>query len=123
MDDEEMVREPAGYMLESLGYTVVFKDNGKDAINFFTAETKANRKIVGMIFDMTIPGGMGGLEAVANIRKINKEIPVFVSSGYAHDTVMNNPTEFGFTASICKPFSKAELAKMLNKYLTPPNAV
>jgi CheY-like chemotaxis protein len=35
--------------------------------------------IATMIFDLTVPGGMGGIEAVAEIRKLNKEIPVFVA--------------------------------------------
>jgi CheY-like chemotaxis protein len=69
-----------------------------------------------MILDMTIPGGMGGKEATAEIRKLNAEIPVFVASGYADDPVMKNPAEFGFTASLCKPFRMAELAKLLNEY-------
>ncbi len=68
-----------------------------------------------MIFDLTIPGGMGGMEAVAEIRKLNKEIPVFVASGYADNSVMKNPVEYGFTASISKPFTIAELSEMLNK--------
>jgi CheY-like chemotaxis protein len=45
------------------------------------------------------------------------KIPVFVISGYADDPVMRNPLEYGFTASICKPFRKIELAEMLDKYL------
>jgi hypothetical protein len=55
--------------------------------------------------------------AVVEIRKLNKEIPVFVASGYANDPVMRNPVEYGFMASICKPFRKVELSEMLNNYL------
>jgi len=50
-------------LIESFGYTVVLKENGKDAIDFFVTENKANRKLGGMIFDLTIPGGMGGKNA------------------------------------------------------------
>ena len=117
MDDEEVMRDTIGGMLESLGYSVESKENGKDAIDFFLSETKANRKIVGMIIDLTIPGGMGGKAAIEEIRKLNTEIPVFVVSGYADDPVMKKPSEHGFTASLCKPFRKAELSEMLSRYL------
>ena len=118
MDDEEVMRDTIGDMLGTLGYKVVSKENGKDAIDFYASETKANRKITGMIFDLTVPGGMSGKEAVAEIRKLNTEIPVFVASGYADDPVIKKPTEYGFTGSICKPFNKAELVELLSGYLT-----
>lgn len=117
MDDEEVMRDTIGDMLETLGYSVVSKENGKDAIDFFATETKANRKITGIIFDLTVPGGMGGKAAIEEIRKLNKDIPAFVASGYADDPVMKKPVEHGFSASICKPFRKSELSEMLNKYM------
>jgi CheY-like chemotaxis protein len=78
-----------------------------------------------MLFDLTIPGGMGGKEAIGEIRKMDAcaKIPVFVTSGYAEDPIMANPTEYGFTASICKPFRKSDLSEMLNKYLKPKKVV
>ncbi len=44
-------------------------------------------------------------------------IPIFVASGYADDPVMAAPTDFGFTASICKPFLRAQLGHLLSKHL------
>jgi two-component system, cell cycle sensor histidine kinase and response regulator CckA len=119
MDDEEVIRETIGDMLVSLGYTVVSKDNGQDAIDFFAAEVKADRKMAAMIFDLTIPGGVGGREAIMEIRKLDADIPVFVASGYAEDPVIANPAKYGFTASICKPFNKRELIELLNKNMNP----
>jgi two-component system cell cycle sensor histidine kinase/response regulator CckA len=115
MDDEKIIRDSIGYMLRSFGYTVVCAKNGKEACDAIIEETKANRTIAGMIFDLTVPGGMGGKEAVAKIRKSGTEVPVFVVSGYDDDPVMANPSAYGFTASICKPFRMDELAKMLEK--------
>jgi len=54
---------------------------------------------------------------VAEIRKVDEKVPVFVASGYADDPVMTDPVKFGFTASICKPFTIADLAKMLSQNL------
>ena len=116
MDDEEVMRDTVGAMLTSLGYTVVCKTNGGDAIDFFASETRAGRTIAGAILDLTIPGGMGGREAIVGIRKICPNTPVFVASGYADDPAMSSPAQYGFTTSICKPFTKAGLSGLLNRY-------
>ncbi|MBI9101756.1 MAG: response regulator [Spirochaetales bacterium] len=119
MDDEEIIRDTIGAILKRIQFKVVFKNNGQDMLEFLTDEIKANRKIAGMIFDLTIPGAMGGKEAIKEVRKLKLDIPVFVSSGYAEDPVMANPTEYGFTASIAKPFRVSELIDMLSKYMEP----
>ena len=120
MDDEEVVRETVGKMLESMGYDVVCKNDGREAVDFYFAQTRAARGFAAMIFDLTIPGGIGGLEAIKAIRKSGDEIPVFVASGYAENSVMKNPVEYGFTASISKPFTTTELSEMLGRFLKPP---
>ncbi len=117
MDDEEVIREIMRKMLGSFGYTVVLKENGKDAIDFIETEIKADRELAGMIFDLTIPGGMGGKEAIGEIRQICSDTPAFVASGYSNDPIMANPEQYGFTASLCKPFLIAELSEMLEKHL------
>jgi len=117
MDDEEVMRDILKGMLTNLGYTVLCANDGKEAVSLFLQETKAGRHIRGILFDLTVPGGMGGKEAIEEIRKISNEVPAFVSSGYADDPVMNCPKDFGFTASICKPYNKKELSKMLEKYM------
>ncbi len=123
MDDEEVMRETICRMLASFGYTVVCTENGAAAVEFITREMKAGRTVAGMIFDLTVAGGMGGKDAVSEIRKMRggAEIPVFVASGYADDPVMKNPAAFGFTASICKPFRKNDLSEMLNGHLPARN--
>jgi FixJ family two-component response regulator len=70
-----------------------------------------------MIFDLTVPGAMGGKEAIQRIRKMGVNIPAFVSSGYADDPIIRNPAGYGFTASICKPFMRSELIEMLEKHM------
>jgi PAS domain S-box-containing protein len=117
MDDEKVMRETMSDMLNKLGYSVVCKENGQDAIDFFLTETKAKREIAGLILDLTIPQGKGGKAVAAKIREFDKDIPLFVTSGYADDPIMKNPQKYVFTDSISKPFRKEELSKMLSKYL------
>ncbi len=77
----------------------------------------SNDSIVAAIFDLTISGGMGGLDTVKEIRKYNATFPVFVVSGYTDDPVLKNPEGYGFTSSIPKPFLLQELFEMLEAHL------
>ena len=115
MDDEDAIRRTYREMLESLGFSVVCQNDGKAAVDFYRSEVEAKRSYAAMIFDLTIPGGMGGIEAVAEVRKFDGKIPVFVASGYADDPVITDPAKYGFTASLSKPFTIEELSEMLNK--------
>jgi PAS domain S-box-containing protein len=123
MDDEETIRDIVGKMLEMLGYSAVGKKDGREALNFFIEETKANRPFTALILDLIIPGGMGGKDLVREIRKLDSNIPVFVASGYTNDPIMEVPANYGFTASLYKPFRKIELEEMLEKYLTKPSLI
>ncbi|MBN1758285.1 MAG: response regulator [Chitinispirillaceae bacterium] len=106
------VNEP---WLRTFGYTVITTQNGNEAIEVLRNERNAGRNVAALILDLTIPGGMGGQEAIIEIRDIDKEIPVFVASGYSEKPVMAAPEAYGFTDSICKPFAIAELADLLRK--------
>jgi two-component system, cell cycle sensor histidine kinase and response regulator CckA len=117
MDDEDFMREIVGEMLTSMGYSIIEARNGEEALRFSVDAEKQGNLISGALFDLTIPGGVGGREAIVEFRKEFPDMPVFASSGFSDDPVMARPAEFGFTDSIRKPFKKGDLAEMLNKHL------
>ncbi|MBN1130406.1 MAG: PAS domain S-box protein [Chitinispirillaceae bacterium] len=117
MDDDDIIRETIENMLKILGHSVMPTKNGSEALEVFAVEARSNRMLAGMILDLTIPGGKGGKEVIEEVRKIDKIIPVFVASGYADDPVMANPAEYGFTASISKPFTLADLSAMIGRHV------
>ena len=113
MDDDRLVRAIAKRMLGQLGHEVLLAGNGQEVIEVFCEHHKSDRPIDVIIMDLTIPGGMGGKEAVQEILKIDPEAKVVVSSGYSNDTAMANYQQYGFKAAIAKPFMMAELSKTL----------
>ena len=113
MDDEDFIRESTGFMLESMGYEVIAAKDGQEAISLFTQFIKEGKSFSLAILDLTIPGGMGGLETMAELRKIDEKIIAVVSSGYSEDPVVADPSKYGFTAAIVKPFKKKELTELL----------
>jgi two-component system, cell cycle sensor histidine kinase and response regulator CckA len=117
MDDDDAVRKLVTKMLESFGYSVTGKANGRDAVETFIAEAGKGNRFAAMILDLTIPGGIGGKEVAVEIRKTNKAIPLFVSSGYAGDPILANPNEYGFDAAISKPYKMSELMEVLERHM------
>jgi two-component system, cell cycle sensor histidine kinase and response regulator CckA len=117
MDDDAAIRTLLSLMLESLGYSVVCEENGAATIDRFREREGNGKLLSAVILDLTIPGGMGGKEVAAEVRRLNPAIPIFVSSGYAEDPIMANPTKYGITASLSKPFRKTELMEMLEKHM------
>jgi two-component system, cell cycle sensor histidine kinase and response regulator CckA len=120
LDDDEMIGIAVTAMLKSLGYAAVCVSTGQEAIRCFKEQSGRAGRIDGLIFDLTVPNGQGGRETIDEIRKLDATVPVFVSSGYADDPVMTHPAEYGFTASLIKPFTLAELAGILDRYVARP---
>ena len=114
MDDDEMVRGVVKEMLTMLGHEVVLAVDGQEAVEAFQ---KADPPIDLVIMDLTIPGGMGGQEAVQKILAINKDAKVIVSSGYSNDPIMASYKDYGFSAAIVKPFQLQILADVISKVL------
>jgi len=60
---------------------------------------------------------MGGKELIREVRKTHPQTPVFASSGFSEDHVMSHPADYGFTASIRKPYRRDELARLLESHM------
>jgi CheY-like chemotaxis protein len=71
-----------------------------------------------MIMDLTIPGAMGGLEAMRRIQQINNKAKAIVSSGYSNDAVLANYRDYGFCAALCKPFRIQDIIQALQQTLS-----
>jgi PAS domain S-box-containing protein len=113
-DDEEGMKIMIGQMLETFGYTVVLHADCGTAAQAFLSDNNRVSPVAALIFDLTIPGGIGGLEAASEIRKHNAAIPIIAISGYSDDPVMVTPTAYGFSGSLAKPFRTGQLSKLLN---------
>lgn len=122
MDDEEPICLATGAILEELGHRVVITHDGQEAIAAFCRARDAGTAFDLVIMDLTVPGGMGGKEAVTEILKIDPTACVLVSSGYADDPVMANFHEYGFCGGIAKPYTLNKLATALGQATKKPKS-
>lgn len=115
MDDEPMAAEVAKEMLETLGYVAEVAASGSEAVDKFREAELRGEPFDVAILDLTVPGGMGGREALPLIKEIRADVPVLVTSGYADDSVLANYQEYGFDGVLPKPFAIPELRRALEE--------
>lgn len=115
MDDEEMILELAQVLLEDMGYQVMTARDGKEAIELYKTAMNEGRAVDAVIMDITVPGGMGAMETLPELLKIDCNVKAIVSSGYSQDPVMSSYKEYGFAAALPKPYRMAELAAVLER--------
>ena len=118
MDDEDIVLDAAGEVLTYLGYTVVTAKDGREAVELYTTALRKGEPFNVVIMDLTIPGGIGGKEAVQELLEVDPHVKVIVSSGYSTDPVMADYRAYGFRGVVTKPYSMDELSRTLRKVLT-----
>ncbi len=117
MDDEASVREVAGEMLEVLGYSPSLVTDGAAALTSWEAARAAGNPFDAVIMDLSVPGGMGGLETIRHLRDLDPTAVAVVSSGYSNDPVMANHSDYGFRGVIRKPYFLSELGQTLAQAL------
>lgn len=113
MDDEAMIREVVGAMLDLLGHQALFARDGQEAVSKYKSALEAGTPIDIVLMDLIIPGGMGGKDAVGEIHHLHPQAKVIVSSGYSTDPVLARFKDYGFAAAIGKPYQMKELAGII----------
>ncbi|MBD3169681.1 MAG: PAS domain S-box protein [candidate division Zixibacteria bacterium] len=117
MDDEEQVRKLTSNVLSRIGYDVEFAKDGEEAIEKYKNALTSGKPFDAVILDLTIPGGMGGKEAIAKLRELDPDIKAIVSSGYSNDLIMAEYKEYGFSGRILKPYKAKSLAEELSEIM------
>ncbi len=117
MDDEAMIQRLIQQMLQQIGYEVELANNGEETIELYRQARAAGKPFDAVILDLTVPGAMGGKEAVGRLRDIDANVKAIVSSGYSNDPVMSNYEEYGFCGVVEKPYSLQKLGEALEEIL------
>jgi len=122
MDDEEMVRDVAAGMLRTAGYDVMLASDGNEAVEAFADAFRSGRRFDAVIMDLTVPGGMGGEEAVRRMQAIDPGVRAIVSSGYSNNPVMSHFRDHGFRGVVIKPYTVEQLTATVHDVLTEQGA-
>jgi two-component system, cell cycle sensor histidine kinase and response regulator CckA len=107
VDDEEMILQVGGEILERIGYRVLSAKGGRKAVELFE---KCTQPVDLVILDMIMPE-MSGAEVFYRLREINPSVKVLLSSGYSMEGQARELLKKGCIGFIQKPYSMGDLSK------------
>jgi CheY-like chemotaxis protein len=110
VDDEETIRGVGKEMLQEFGFTVITADDGREAVEIF----KTRPDITMVILDLTMPH-MDGEECFRELRKLNPNIKVIMSSGFNEQEVTQKFVGKGLAGFIQKPYRLSVLREVIQK--------
>lgn len=120
LDDDPGVGAVICEMLSTLGYEPVLTEDGRDTVAVYQSALEAGIAFDAVIMDLTIPGGVGGKEAMQELKTLHPDIKAVVSSGYSNDPVIANYREFGFSGVVAKPYRIEDISAVMREILPLP---
>ncbi|HYW41915.1 MAG TPA: ATP-binding protein [Bryobacteraceae bacterium] len=119
MDDEESLRKLLEAILTKLGYEVQSARDGAEAIALCESAKASGRGFDAVLLDVTVRGGVGGIEAAARLKALDPSLKLIVSSGYSDAPVMSDFRKYGFDDVIPKPWAVAQVSEVFRRVLVP----
>ena len=101
VDDEPVLQELAASMLGQAGYTAITASGGKEALSVYR---KMKDEILVVLLDMIMPD-IDGKETYRELVKINREVKVIMTSGFARDKRIEDVLSEGANDFIQKPYT------------------
>ena len=117
MDDMEDMMLVASEILKMLGYEVACTSDGKEAVEAYKQAKESGNPFDGVVFDLTVPGGMGGEEAGNLLAGYDPNLRAIASSGYTTSNIMSDYSNSAFKAVVPKPYRINEMKEALERVL------
>lgn len=114
VDDNPGVLSMARAILVGAGFAVIPAGSAEIALSICREEALAGREISLIILDLTLPGGMTGLEMLDCLKQMNSGVGVIASSGYFDEAAAQAAQRRGFIGILPKPYSAEKLLKVVN---------
>jgi signal transduction histidine kinase/ActR/RegA family two-component response regulator len=119
MDDDALILESAAALLTQLSYEVECARDGEEALVLFDRARRAGQPFDAVVLDLTVRGGMGGLETIKRLRDLDPQVKGIVSSGYSNDPVLADYAAYGFLGMVAKPYTVENLNRILREMTGP----
>lgn len=112
-DDDINIRNICKEIIETIGYKTIMAENGSEAVELY----KQNRNnICCVLLDLTMPI-MDGVEALRQIRTINNNAVIILSSGYNESEALRRLKNDKPTGFIQKPYTVNSLGRIINRVM------
>ena len=123
MDDEEALRNTRelAVLQNSVTKCIVPAMAPRQSRSIQSAKA-SGRVFDAVLLDLTVSGGMGGIEAAARLKQMDPAVKLIVSSGYSDASIMSNFREYGFEDVIPKPWQVAKVSEVFRRVLVTDSA-
>ncbi len=117
LDDDPDLREVTAAMVAKLGHHADAVAEGTAAITAVERAIAEGLPYGLVLLDLSIPGGMGGAEALPHLRDRDPHLRAIVCSGYGKEGALADPGAWGFDGRLRKPFDLRSLAAEVSRVL------
>lgn len=117
MDDETILRQVGSDILSLLGFQVDTVCDGEAALLSYRKAREEGLPYTLLVMDLTIRGGMGGVETIQRLREMDPKVLAIVSSGYSSGSVLSEYRDYGFSGIVSKPYRVEEMARVVERVL------
>jgi two-component system NtrC family response regulator len=101
-------------VLESQGYEVVLATNGHAGID------EARRRRFGFTVVDLFLTDITGFQVITSIRKVQPEMPIVLITAHGTPNVFAQAKKLGAVGALAKPFSPAEILKLIDANINRP---
>ncbi|MFA5140817.1 MAG: response regulator [Elusimicrobiota bacterium] len=120
MDDDDAVARVLARVLQAIGYSVKSVPDGERALEAWREAKASGRPFSAAILDLSVARGLGGIETLARLKKLDPEARAIVSSGYSSDPILSEYRAHGFCGALPKPFRLKDVSTTLRAALGRP---
>ncbi|MFC1864081.1 response regulator, partial [Thermodesulfobacteriota bacterium] len=113
VDDDKINRELGEEILTNFGYKVIKASDGESALESYQ-DNKGEIDLV--LLDLIMPG-IGGQKCLEELKKMDPEVKVIVSSGYSSSNLHEEAIKYGAKDFIGKPYNIKQMLSAVRKVL------
>jgi len=116
-DDEIGLRKISAAILKRCGYKVYEAASGEEAVRIYQHLMRSGDEVDVVIMDLTLRGGIGGEEALREIRMIDPNAQIIASSGDLVDETKRGYLAMGFADILPKPYEAQDISSAVYRVL------
>lgn len=117
MDDAEEVLAIEADILTKAGYSVGLARCGEEAVELYKKAGESGKPFDAVMLALTVVRGMGAIETLKELIKLNPGVKAIISSGHLNDAVIDSFTKYGIQGILFKPSSSSQLIRVVSNVM------
>jgi len=121
MDDDSFICDFISEIIEMSGHQSVITNKGETAIELFKKAFLSKQPFDAVFLDIIVRNGMGGIDTLRILKKIDKNINTIIISGENIDKNSEEYSSFAINHTINKPFTITQMSQLIDNIAKSQN--